>query len=94
MAFESGRQKSGGRSKGTRNRVNLFNQDTIDKAKALIAKQVEQGDIEAAKLVIAYSLSKPATHAVGILADLEQVKTESEINRIEEKAKDAELFSI
>ena len=49
MAFEKGRNKTGGRQIGTRNKVNMFNQETIDQAKAVIAQQVAQGDIEASK---------------------------------------------
>ena len=92
--FETGKAKTGGRTKGTRNKVNMFNQDTIDTAKALIASQVAQGDVDCAKLVIAYSLSKPALHQTGIASELEQVKTETEINRINKNNRDMELFSI
>lgn len=94
MAFEKGRAKTGGRQTGARNKVNIFNQDTIEQAKAVIASQVALGDIEASKLVLSYSLSKPAMYQVGIVAELEQLKSESEINRIIQKDKDDELFNI
>lgn len=84
MAFEQGRAKTGGRQTGTRNKVNMFDQDTIDKAKQVIAEQVASGDVEAAKLVLNYSLSKPNSHNVGILSELEEVKTERAINNINE----------
>ena len=51
MGFETGRAKTGGRKKGTRNKVNMFDQETIEQAKAVIAAQVAQGDIEASNLV-------------------------------------------
>jgi hypothetical protein len=84
MAFERGRTKTGGRTTGTRNKVNMFDQDTIDKARQVISEQVTSGDIEAAKLVLSYSLSKPSSHNVGILSELEEVKTERELNNINE----------
>ena len=93
MAFEKGRAKTGGRKAGTRNKVNTFNQDTIEQAKAVIAKQVAQGDIEASKLVLQYSLSKPAAHQVGIAAELEQVKSESKIKQITRNEKEFEFLN-
>ena len=74
MGFEKGRKKTGGRRPGTRNKVNMFNQETIEQAKAVIAEQVANGDIEASKWVLSYSLSKPAPHLVGIAAENEEVK--------------------
>jgi hypothetical protein len=94
MAFETGRAKTGGRTKGTRNKVNMFDNDTIEQAKAVITDLVKSGDVEASKLVLSYSLSKPSSHQVGIAAELEQLKSESEITRINQKNKDAELFNI
>lgn len=74
MGFEKGREKTGGRQLGTRNQVNLFEQSTIEQAKAVIAEHVAKGDIEACKLVLNFSLSKPASHLVGIAAENEEVK--------------------
>ena len=82
VAFEKGREKTGGRKAGTRNKVNLFNQETIEEAKAVIAGQVAKGDIEAAKLVLSYSLSKPVTHKTGVMAELEQAQARRAINNI------------
>jgi hypothetical protein len=92
MAFEKGRPKTGGRQAGTRNNINMFGQNTIDAAKAVIAKQVAKGDIEASKLVLSYSLSKPVTHQVGIAAELEQVKSVSTIKDINRHDKDSEFL--
>jgi hypothetical protein len=85
--FEPGRAKTGGRKAGTRNKVNMFDSDTIERAKAVIAEQVAKGDVEASKLVLSYSMSKPGTYQVGIAAELEQLKSESEIKRITQKDK-------
>ena len=90
MAFEKGRTKTGGRKAGTRNKVNMFNQETIEQAKAVIAEQVKKGDIEACKLVLQYSLSKPAAHQVGIASELEEVKNASAIKRIKQDDEDSE----
>jgi muconolactone delta-isomerase len=38
MAFEQGRAKTDGRTAGTRNKVNMFDQDTIDKTKQLLSR--------------------------------------------------------
>jgi len=84
MAFEKGRTKTGGRQAGSRNKVNMFDQETIDMAKQVIAEQVASGNTEAAKLVLSYSLSKPSSHNVGIASELEEVKTERAINNINE----------
>ena len=92
MAFKQGREKTGGRTKGTRNKANVFNQDTIEQAKTVISNLVAGGDVEASKLVLNYSLSKPANHQVGILAELEQVKCDREIKLINKEEKDAALF--
>jgi len=80
MAFAQGREKTGGRKAGARNKVNVFDQDTIDKAKSVIAEQVANGDLESAKLVLSYSLSKPSSHNVGIVAELEDVRAKSIID--------------
>jgi hypothetical protein len=74
MGFVNKREKTGGRQLGTRNKVNLFEQSTIDQAKEVIAEKVAQGDIECSKLVLQYSLSKPASHLVGVAAENEEVK--------------------
>jgi regulatory protein YycH of two-component signal transduction system YycFG len=92
MAFEKGRTKTGGREAGTGNKVNMFNQETIEKSMEVIAAQVALGDIEASKLVLGYSLSKPATHQVGIVAELEKMKSESEIKKITRNEEEAELL--
>ena len=94
MGFKKGRVKTGGRTKGTRNKVNMFNQETIEQAKAVIAEQVAQGDIEASKLVLSYSLSKPVSHQVGIVAELEQAQTQSALNQLIKREKEAEFFSV
>jgi AmiR/NasT family two-component response regulator len=94
MAFKEGRAKTGGRQIGTRNKVNLFNQETVERAKAVIAEQVALGDVEACKLVLSYSMSKAASHKVGTIAELEAVKNESEIKRITKRDKKAEFFDI
>jgi len=73
MGFEKGREKTGGRQLGTRNKVNLFEQSTIEQAKAVIAEHVAKGDLEACKLVLSFSLSKPASHLVGIAAENEEL---------------------
>lgn len=72
---------------------NVFNQDTIEKAKAVIAEQVAKGDINAAKLVISYSLSKPAPHQVGIAADYERAQKALEIKQIEQRSK-MDIFNL
>lgn len=94
MTFEKGRAKTGGRKAGTRNKVNMFNQETIEQAKTVIAEQVEKGDIEASKLVLQYSLSKPAAHQVGIVSELEQVEIESKIKKITRDDKFSDLFDL
>lgn len=94
MAFEQGREKTGGRRAGTRNKVNMFDQSTIDQAKAVIAAQVASGDVEAAKLVLSYSLSKPAAYSVGIAAELEAIKSAYEMKRIIKKDKEDDFFNI
>jgi hypothetical protein len=53
---------------------------------------VALGDMEACKLVLQYSLSKPAAHKVGIAAELEQVENVSLIKRIKQNEKDSEIF--
>jgi len=73
MGFEKGREKTGGRQLGTRNKVNLFEQSTIEQAKAVIAEHVAKGDLEACKSVLSCSLSKPAAHLVGIAAENEEL---------------------
>jgi hypothetical protein len=92
MAFEKGRPKTGGRQAGTRNNINMFGQDTIVAAKAVIAKEVGKGNVEASKLVLSYSLSKPVTHQVGIAAELEQVQSASTIKKITRHDKDSEFL--
>ena len=79
--------KTGGRQKGTRNKINLFGAETIELAKENIAKLVEQGDAEATRLVIQYSMSKPAPRATEAQIELDalKVKLETEaLNRGEE----------
>ena len=92
MGFEKGRAKTGGRKAGTRNKVNMFNQETIEQAKVVIAEQVAKGDIEACKLVLSYSLSKPKNHDVGVVATHTQVKNAMLIRRITRNNDDSELF--
>lgn len=94
MAFKKGRTKTGGREAGTGNKVNMFNQETIEQAKAVIAAQVALGDIEASKLVLSYSLSKPATHQVGILSALEEIKNESIMKKMKRDIEFDELLGI
>ena len=74
--------KTGGRTKGTRNKINLFGAETIDKAKVNIAELVAQGDIEASKLVISYSMSKPALGATEVQIELDELKIKYEIERL------------
>ncbi|MFT7056357.1 MAG: hypothetical protein ACJAR3_001991 [Roseivirga sp.] len=94
MAFKKGRTKTGGRGSGTGNKVNMFNQETTEQAMEVIAAQVRQGDVEASKLVLQYSLSKPATHQVGIVAELEKMKSESEIKKITRNEEESELLGL
>jgi hypothetical protein len=93
MGFEQGREKTGGRKLGVRNKVNLFEQSTIEQAKAVIAELVAKGDIEACKLVLSYSLSKPTTHHVGIVAEHTQVKNAMLIKKITRYNDDSDLFT-
>ena len=74
--------KTGGRQKGARNKINLFGAETIELAKENIAKLVEQGDSEATKLVIQYSMSKPAPRSTEAQIELEAVKAKLEIERL------------
>jgi hypothetical protein len=82
MAFEKGKAKTGGRQAGTRNKINMFDQETIEAAKQVIADQVEAGDMEAAKLVLNYSMAKPSSYEVGIKADLSDLCNTNTLERI------------
>lgn len=74
--------KTGGRVKGSRNKINLFGSDTIEKAKGNISDLVEQGDIEASKLVIQYSMSKPAPRATDAQVELVELQSKYEMERL------------
>lgn len=82
MAFEKGRTKTGGRQAGSRNKINVFDQDIIEQAKQVIAEQVAKGDVAAAKLVLSYSLSKPSSYDVGLRAELDDIKVGKAIERM------------
>jgi hypothetical protein len=82
MAFAPGKEKTGGRKPGTRNKINMFNQETIEAAKKVIADQVLAGDFEAAKLVLNYSLAKPGAYEVGIKGELSDLCNTNTFERI------------
>ena len=79
--------KTGGRQKGTRNKINLFGAETIELAKENIAKLVEEGDAEATRLVIQYSMSKPAPRATEAQIELDELKAKLEIDRLNREEK-------
>jgi hypothetical protein len=83
MAFEKGKAKTGGRKAGSRNKINMFDLETIEAAKQVIANQVQAGDFEAAKLVLNYSLAKPSPYEIGIKAELSDLCNTNAIERIE-----------
>ena len=90
------REKTGGRQKGSRNKANLFNSETVEQAKLNIMELVQEGDIEASKLVISYSLAKPTQRTTGKQFELEELIASNEIEdrtrneRFYKKRKEAE----